>query len=417
MINAFQHENEWNSLLKHVKKLNSFIEIGSYKGGTFESLAKITKGKKISIDLATGGFGGQGLIASKERNARISSRFQNTHFIEGDSSKFETIKQLHNILNGEQVDLLFIDGDHTYKGVLTDYMLYKQYVKQGGYIVFHDIVDSEFHRGANCCVSTLWNKLQGQKIEFISPDNSDALDDACNVGDIVWGGIGIIKNNFERDVHIFQCIYDQISIDLCINSVGNYIPELILNTDTSFCENAVIRKVYSNYKFKKSDYVGITSPIVTQKTKLTIDDLVSLCYDCDVVNYGALKIIAGNNTDVWAANGNGREGTNLYKAAVELNNAKVLDFDIFEQKWTTIYCNYFICKEDIFTKYCETVLNKVMDYLRTTNWIEWNNPKTGLYHRQRYYPVSIFVCECMFGTFLSRNNYIVKDITLFFLNK
>lgn len=37
------------------------------------------------------------------------------------------------------VDVLFIDGDHSYKGVLTDWLLYSPLVKVGGIIAFHDI--------------------------------------------------------------------------------------------------------------------------------------------------------------------------------------------------------------------------------------------------------------------------------------
>jgi hypothetical protein len=37
-------------------------------------------------------------------------------------------------------DILFIDGDHSYSGVKTDYEMYKDVVKPGGIIVFHDSV-------------------------------------------------------------------------------------------------------------------------------------------------------------------------------------------------------------------------------------------------------------------------------------
>lgn len=39
----------------------------------------------------------------------------------------------------QYIDLLFIDGDHTYKGVLTDYNLFHFKVRKGGLIIFHDI--------------------------------------------------------------------------------------------------------------------------------------------------------------------------------------------------------------------------------------------------------------------------------------
>jgi len=41
-------------------------------------------------------------------------------------------------LNGDSIDLLFIDGDHHENACRDDYLLYSPYVKQGGLLVFHD---------------------------------------------------------------------------------------------------------------------------------------------------------------------------------------------------------------------------------------------------------------------------------------
>lgn len=40
---------------------------------------------------------------------------------------------------GGGVDLLFIDGDHTYASVLTDWLLYSPLVRPGGLLAFHDV--------------------------------------------------------------------------------------------------------------------------------------------------------------------------------------------------------------------------------------------------------------------------------------
>jgi len=37
-----------------------------------------------------------------------------------------------------ELDLLFIDGDHTLDGVQNDYVRYSKYVRKGGYIIFDD---------------------------------------------------------------------------------------------------------------------------------------------------------------------------------------------------------------------------------------------------------------------------------------
>jgi hypothetical protein len=90
------------------------------------------------------------------------------------------LEDVNNIIGDIQLDFLFIDGDHTYEGVKQDYEMYKHLVKPGGWIGFHDIKDTEFHRNANCRVDILWNELEGEKKEFI--DNSSA-----------YGGIGFIQ--------------------------------------------------------------------------------------------------------------------------------------------------------------------------------------------------------------------------------
>jgi len=63
-------------------------------------------------------------------------------FITGDSSKlFELFGRAYPV-----VDVLFIDGDHTYQGVIAD-TSYTHLVDIGGYVIFHDCYD--FHRPYN----------------------------------------------------------------------------------------------------------------------------------------------------------------------------------------------------------------------------------------------------------------------------
>lgn len=74
--------------------------------------------------------------------------------IVGDSSKPEVLEKLKSRLAGRKIDLLFIDGSHTYEGVKADYELYGPLVKH--LIVFHDV-----HGITKRCsgVNPLWDEV------------------------------------------------------------------------------------------------------------------------------------------------------------------------------------------------------------------------------------------------------------------
>jgi hypothetical protein len=50
------------------------------------------------------------------------------------------------VLAGRRFDFLFIDGDHTLRGVKADLFAYYDFVRPGGLIGFHDIVSDELAR-------------------------------------------------------------------------------------------------------------------------------------------------------------------------------------------------------------------------------------------------------------------------------
>lgn len=59
------------------------------------------------------------------------------HFIQGNSSKVTNL--VYNKLKGQKkIDLLFIDGDHSYEGCHADWLAYKDMVSDTGIVVFHD---------------------------------------------------------------------------------------------------------------------------------------------------------------------------------------------------------------------------------------------------------------------------------------
>lgn len=58
--------------------------------------------------------------------------------IYGDSQDPATVSRLVSHLRPRKIDFLFIDGDHHYNAVRTEYQLYAPLVRPGGIIGFHD---------------------------------------------------------------------------------------------------------------------------------------------------------------------------------------------------------------------------------------------------------------------------------------
>ena len=56
----------------------------------------------------------------------------------GDSKSASTVECLREHLNEEKVDLLLIDGEHTFEAVVSDFENYRHFVRKGGWIVFDD---------------------------------------------------------------------------------------------------------------------------------------------------------------------------------------------------------------------------------------------------------------------------------------
>lgn len=168
-------------------KPHNVLEIGCKLGGTFEMLCNVATGKKISIDLPGGIHGGWMMKdhpylgdAYKLRNEYFERTYPNVVMLTGDSHKSQTYHNVRDVLGGEKIDFLFIDGDHTYEGVKQDFEMYRQLVNPGGWICFHDINDTPHHREIDVWVGKFWKELPGKvKIEFNANKH--------------WAGIGILQ--------------------------------------------------------------------------------------------------------------------------------------------------------------------------------------------------------------------------------
>jgi cephalosporin hydroxylase len=130
----------------------NFIEIGSANGASFAIWATLFDGLKISIDSADGCWAGD----PDERTAKWKEDFSDVISIVGSSADPEILEKCRTALNGELVDWLLIDGDHTYDAAKKDYEWYKEFVRPGGFIAFHDAM---WDNGQSYDVAKLWKEI------------------------------------------------------------------------------------------------------------------------------------------------------------------------------------------------------------------------------------------------------------------
>ena len=187
-IGMVQEKDEITGLTNFLLELEptNVMEIGSKLGGTFEILCNIATNKKISVDLPGGIHGGWITMGHpylcdsyKLRDDYFLHNYDNVHMCNGDSHLDSTLTQITDFVKGETVDFLFIDGDHTYDGVMQDFEMYKHLVTPGGWVGFHDINDTQHHRDLNVYVGKFWDELKGNKITFNMNKH--------------WAGIGVIQ--------------------------------------------------------------------------------------------------------------------------------------------------------------------------------------------------------------------------------
>jgi predicted O-methyltransferase YrrM len=113
----------------------TYVEIGCYAGGSACLMLQRPNTKVISIDL------GQPIPSETVHlNVNKLNKHNNYYqYLQGDSQTQDMVNKLKNLTYN--IDILFIDGDHSYQSVINDFTLYEGLVNKGGYIVFDDYYD------------------------------------------------------------------------------------------------------------------------------------------------------------------------------------------------------------------------------------------------------------------------------------
>ena len=182
-----QVRSELRDFLLFVQELrpHAVLEIGTALGGTFFLLTRVAAPDAVlvTIDLASRRdlrFGGGDVARRASLYEAFALGGQRARFIPGDSHAPHIRRRVEEELAGRPLDLLFIDGDHSGEGVRADYLLYRDLVRPGGAIAFHDIVDGDPQLVGG--VPRFWQSVR-------TPDAREFIADPWQGG---WG-IGVLE--------------------------------------------------------------------------------------------------------------------------------------------------------------------------------------------------------------------------------
>lgn len=166
--------HEFTHILYDIRTLlgeeeKTYLEIGSYVGSSASLMLQHKYPTKIiCIDpliLSPKHFNGsksQELTLKENINKNNINSYKVIIYKNYSYDKL-LLEKLKNI----KIDILFIDGDHRYNGVIEDWNNYKDLVVSGGYIVFDDYLDFKYSPKVKKAVDDIVSKLDLTKYEII----------------------------------------------------------------------------------------------------------------------------------------------------------------------------------------------------------------------------------------------------------
>ena len=161
------------------EKCINYLEIGTHYGHSLSNILQSNYASKcLAIDLFQ--RWADGTIQNMEKLANDNAKKFNIHnyeykIVKGNSQNRDVVEEVEKYFpNG--IDLLFIDGDHSYKGITEDFKRYFSLVNKGGYIIFDDYLP---YKNGNK------ERDAPKAINKIVTDNSEKIVDIGLIDDIV----------------------------------------------------------------------------------------------------------------------------------------------------------------------------------------------------------------------------------------
>lgn len=121
------------------------LEIGNGTGETLSFLAKVCAPEATIL----------GMDIARPQNVTVGPA-QRLHLLQADSHAKAAVESVRDLLQGRQLDFLFIDGDHS--GVEADFDAFRGLVRPDGIIALHDIVPGM--RADVGVVPEFWQKIR-----------------------------------------------------------------------------------------------------------------------------------------------------------------------------------------------------------------------------------------------------------------
>lgn len=133
-----------NIIVEHYD-IKTYLEIGVHNG---TSMSYVVHQNKCSLDCYgidlfddTYGHYKKDALSLKQSLNNIQKNNiskSNICLIKGDSRIQNTIQEIKGLLQTKVIDLLFIDGDHSYEGVKSDFNNYRSFLSPNSIVVFDD---------------------------------------------------------------------------------------------------------------------------------------------------------------------------------------------------------------------------------------------------------------------------------------
>jgi cephalosporin hydroxylase len=186
-VGPVQHLAEIKGLLGLARENGAHVvcEIGTRDAGTSVLFSRVLRPDTLVVmDL---------YAKNRWRLRRAAPPGQAVHVIDGDTTHPATVARLRRKLSGRPLDLLLIDGDHGWSGVRQDFINYREFVRDGGLIAFHDICEVTDPGVARSTgdVPAFWELLRtiyDESHEFVETPGQQGL------------GIGVIRYRRDRPI-------------------------------------------------------------------------------------------------------------------------------------------------------------------------------------------------------------------------